>query len=177
MNNLILYKGGSTFLLLQNVPERPTKSFEAAHYVSAEHEYLQALYEYEEAMKACEESAKEIINEELLPLYFGEGGDVYLQSEKGETLLKPGDTFPLPANILFEEYTIGGLHVHAPHGSTVIGGHDVIRLYASKEEEKKVRPLKEHFEIETDAGTTLRTFDYIAALEEYIDSIDLNKNI
>ena len=30
------------------------------------------------------------------------------------------------------------------------------------------QPLREHFEVETDAGTTLRTFDYIDALEKYI---------
>ncbi len=29
------------------------------------------------------------------------------------------------------------------------------------------KPLREHFEMDTDAGTTLRTFDYIAALEKY----------
>lgn len=32
------------------------------------------------------------------------------------------------------------------------------------------KPLREHFEVETDAGTTLRTFDYIEALEQYINS-------
>lgn len=34
------------------------------------------------------------------------------------------------------------------------------------------KPLKEHFEHETDAGTTLATFDYIKALEEYIERIE-----
>lgn len=33
------------------------------------------------------------------------------------------------------------------------------------------RPLKEHFEVDTDAGSTLRTFDYIKALEQYIDQL------
>lgn len=34
-----------------------------------------------------------------------------------------------------------------------------------------MKPLREHFEVETDAGTTLRTFDYIEALEKYISGI------
>ena len=33
-----------------------------------------------------------------------------------------------------------------------------------------MKPLREHFEIDTDAGTTLRTFDYIDALEKYATS-------
>jgi len=34
------------------------------------------------------------------------------------------------------------------------------------------RPLKEHFEVETDVATTLRTFDYIEALEKYCDHLE-----
>jgi hypothetical protein len=35
-----------------------------------------------------------------------------------------------------------------------------------------MKPLREHFEIETDAGTTLRTFDYIDALEKYVSELN-----
>lgn len=34
------------------------------------------------------------------------------------------------------------------------------------------RPLREHFEVPTDAGVTLRTFDYIEELEKYIDHLE-----
>lgn len=47
------------------------------------------------------------------------------------------------------------------------------QLSEFKEKLKKERPLREHFEIDTDAGNTLRTFDYINALEKFIDSIKL----
>jgi hypothetical protein len=38
--------------------------------------------------------------------------------------------------------------------------------------EKQEKPLREHFEVETDAGDTLRTFDYIKALEAYIERLE-----
>lgn len=34
------------------------------------------------------------------------------------------------------------------------------------------RPLREHFEVPTDAGVALRTFDYIEELEKYIDHLE-----
>jgi hypothetical protein len=37
---------------------------------------------------------------------------------------------------------------------------------------KMNKPLREHFEMETDAGTTLRTFDYIKALEDYVERLE-----
>lgn len=40
-----------------------------------------------------------------------------------------------------------------------------------------MKPLREHFEIETDAGTTLRTFDYIDALERHIDGATREYNL
>jgi hypothetical protein len=38
------------------------------------------------------------------------------------------------------------------------------------------RPLKEHFEVDTDVATMLRTFDYIEALEKYCDHLEQVKN-
>lgn len=47
-----------------------------------------------------------------------------------------------------------------------------MQAYASQFNKPPVyKPLKEHFEMDTDAGTTLRTFDYIDALERYIESL------
>lgn len=37
------------------------------------------------------------------------------------------------------------------------------------------RPLREHFEVDTDAGTSLRTFDYINELEKHIDQLTMKK--
>lgn len=34
------------------------------------------------------------------------------------------------------------------------------------------KPLREHFEVETDAGDSLRTFDYIDQLEQYILTLE-----
>lgn len=34
------------------------------------------------------------------------------------------------------------------------------------------RPLREHFEVSTDLGEALRTFDYIEELEKYIDHLE-----
>lgn len=38
----------------------------------------------------------------------------------------------------------------------------------------KPRPEKEHFEVPTDMGDTLRVFDYIEELEKHIDYLEKN---
>jgi hypothetical protein len=93
MNNLILYKGGITFLLLQNVPE--TNS-----YFNGIENGLTAGLLYEEAMKACEESAKEIINPELLPTFPKPHINGWVLPKN----LKPGDTFPLPEGVFADNF-------------------------------------------------------------------------
>lgn len=47
-------------------PEEPVKSFEAAHYVSAEHEYVHAYLEWQEAMSTARESALPLVNAEII---------------------------------------------------------------------------------------------------------------
>ena len=37
---------------------------------------------------------------------------------------------------------------------------------------RESRPLREHFEVSTDAGEALRTFDYIEELEAYINHLE-----
>ena len=37
---------------------------------------------------------------------------------------------------------------------------------------RESRPLREHFEVPTDAGEALRTFDYIEELEAYINHLE-----
>ena len=39
------------------------------------------------------------------------------------------------------------------------------------------RPLKEHFEQETDVGTALATFDYIRAIDKYCDQLEKERDI
>jgi hypothetical protein len=50
--------------------------------------------------------------------------------------------------------------------------HTCTLKLAKEEEPKSVKPLREHFEIDTDAGICLETFRYIDALEKYIEQIE-----
>lgn len=52
------------------------------------------------------------------------------------------------------------------------GNYVAILKLAKEEEPKPVKPLREHFEVDTDAGIFLQTFRYIDALEKYIEQIE-----
>ena len=179
MNNLILYKGGITFLLLQNVPESPSPSFSSAD------DYR----EFHKAMKACEESAKEITNPELIvETFHGIRWRIKMSEQNSTTetaLLKPGDTFPLPKNISFEEFdkciecdALTSEDCKNSPDDCDVRNRTFIRLYASKEEESQetidITEYKRRLKEELNECRLLDTL-FMGAVFALIDSIDLNK--
>lgn len=74
-------------------PEKPVKSFEAAHYVSAEHEFMQVIEDWKEAMSTARESALPVVNVEPV------GDSWYVTTEAGTELihvLKTAENTPMP---------------------------------------------------------------------------------
>lgn len=112
----------------------------------------------------------EIINPKVMNLDFEE------QYESAH-YLKDGDSFSLPENIIAEKVT-QVLNIHNEWVESIyefdVVGPAIKEVYHLKLKEplvdtgSKDKPLREHFEVETDAGDALRVFDYIDALEKYV---------
>lgn len=83
-------------------PEEPVKSFDACHYISAEHEFKQAHFEWQEAMSTARESALPVVNFEKVIGHTTSNGSVYIYGRLEE--LKPGETVALPGWGLEKQY-------------------------------------------------------------------------
>lgn len=95
----ILYspkEGTSGFWGMRDVPEEPYRPKPVMIYSAEWEEYL-------DRFESCKSNSLEIIEDEWPFLTYAEGGEIYLQSEKGETLLKPGDIFDLPEGYKFKD--------------------------------------------------------------------------
>lgn len=153
----ILFESPNVFKVLPEWPERLPGEHESSYKV------------------ACEQSkanAIRIENSDLLPtlVRYSKNGYRFKLSETSE-YLNSGDIFQVEGF----EYKVNNCACNDP--DWVVGCEypfckKAILKLAKEEEPKHNKPLREHFEIDTDAGICLQTFRYIDALEKYIEEIE-----
>lgn len=68
-NPTVFLKDGELYCLTVEVPERPVKSFDAAHYVSAFQEYEYAITEYDQAIASAKSSAVKVKNRDEILIH------------------------------------------------------------------------------------------------------------
>lgn len=162
----ILFEEPNVFKVLLEWPEKSPLYF--THYVcngQVAETGQRAAELYREACEQSKANAIRIVNPEILEskAYIKKINNIFFDCWS-RRYLNSGDIFQVEGF----EYELN--HEACDQGH--YGFTTVILKLAKEEEPKHHKPLREHFEVDTDAGICLNTFRYIDALEKYIEEIE-----